>query len=200
MGGLFGGDDDDYGCEESYEPVARAASKSYALKKEEEEEEDVDMGGFFGGDDDDYGCEDPTPIIVQPKPIKHEETKSVPAKSAIMKPTDTPKPEFNNFIAGVTTMGSWSANSRALLAACLEGDQFDDLTVREAISAITLADGTDIETVYMTLLAWYILEEGFGDEEDQWQLIVSKAKTWLESAGVPKPASFVAKFSLAIKQ
>lgn len=44
-----------------------------------------------------------------------------------------------------------------------------------------------MNAVYMTLLAWYILEETYGDDEDQWQLIVEKAETWLESVGVERP-------------
>jgi len=33
---------------------------------------------------------------------------------------------------------------------------------------MTLAEGIDAEVIYLTLLAWYILEEAYGDEEDQW--------------------------------
>jgi len=48
------------------------------------------------------------------------------------------------------------------------------------------------------LLAWYILREAFADSEDEWQLIVDKAKNWLEAAGVSKPANLVKKFTLAL--
>ena len=51
----------------------------------------------------------------------------------------------------------------------------------------------------MTLLAWYILEESYDDDEAQWRLILSKAKTWLASVGVAKPASLVNQFSLLLK-
>ena len=33
---------------------------------------------------------------------------------------------------------------------------------------------------------------------DEWQLIVSKAKAWLEKVGVPKPANFIKKFTLVL--
>lgn len=86
-----------------------------------------------------------------------------------------------------------------MLAACVESGDIEDAAVRQALSAVALVAGVDPEVVYETLLAWYILEESFSDEEDQWQLIVSKAKSWLESAGVPKPATIVNKFSLILK-
>ena len=65
---------------------------------------------------------------------------------------------------------------------------------------LSLAEGTDAEAVYLTLLAWYILEEAYEDDEDQWQLIISKAKTWLESVGVPKPAKLVKQFSISLRE
>ena len=63
--------------------------------------------------------------------------------------------------------------------------------MQQALSSINLSDGADAEIVYLTLLAWYILEESFDDDEDQWRLIIGKAKTWLESVGVAKPANYV---------
>ena len=51
----------------------------------------------------------------------------------------------------------------------------------------------------MTLLAIYVLEEAFADYEAEWSLIVRKAKTYLEQAGVDKPNNLVKKFSLMLK-
>ena len=101
------------------------------------------------------------------------------------------KPEFTAVLVGQTSFGNWSAASRAVLAKCFVGDQSDDQNVLTALGSVTLTGGADLETVYVTLLAWFILEEAFGDYEDEWQLIVDKAKTWLESVGVQKPASLV---------
>ena len=55
--------------------------------------------------------------------------------------------------------------------------------MRQAIASVN-PTGTDIETVYLTLLAIYILQESFPDHEDEWQLIVAKAITFLEQAGI----------------
>jgi len=55
--------------------------------------------------------------------------------------------------------------------------------VRQALVSVNPI-GTDIETVYMTLLAIYILQESFPDHEDEWQLIVAKAYSFLDQAGI----------------
>ena len=71
--------------------------------------------------------------------------------------------------------------------------------MQQALSATPLSDGTDAEIVYLTLLAWYILEEAFDDDEAQWRLIVAKTKTWLQSVGIAKPANLVKLFTLILK-
>ena len=111
------------------------------------------------------------------------------------------KPDLNTFLSGSTSDGFWLKQSRAILIACLQtSDQHgEDSEVRQALSQMTLTDGYQAEIVYLTLLAWYILMEAFINNEAEWQLIVTKAKAWLEKAGVPKPAQFVKKFTLAVR-
>ena len=72
-----------------------------------------------------------------------------------------------------------------MLARCIEGGQVDDPDVRQALEQLNLQG--DTEAIYLTLLAIWILEECFFENEDEWQLIASKAKSYLESAGVQKP-------------
>ena len=98
-----------------------------------------------------------------------------------------PKPDFKAIIGCFTSVGSWSSASRSKLVDCIDGDIFEDGEVWQALGTVSLAGGVDMNAVYMTLLAWYILEETYGDDEDQWQLIVEKAETWLESVGVERP-------------
>ena len=52
--------------------------------------------------------------------------------------------------------------------------------------------------VYLTLLAIYILQEGFPNDEDEWTMIVDKAIAFLKQAGLQKPATIVKKFSLVV--
>ena len=144
------------------------------------------MGGMFGGDDDDYGCED-VPVKAAPK----QEEKKV-AKNT--------KPDFSTLINGQTSSGAWSLESQQTLASCIaEGESLTDQKVDQALDQFELKNGADRQVVFLTLLAWYILQESFAQLEDEWQLIVSKSKKWLESVGVSKPANIVKKFSLSLR-
>ena len=49
----------------------------------------------------------------------------------------------------------------------------------EALNQVQLQGGADVMTVYLTLLALYILAEAFEDDEDEWQMIASKARDFL---------------------
>ena len=74
-----------------------------------------------------------------------------------------------------------------------------DDTVLQALRELGLQD-SDLEKIYLTLLALYLLEEAYADEEDQWQMIARKAKTYLEqTGGISKPNLFIRKFTLAPK-
>ena len=44
-----------------------------------------------------------------------------------------PKPDLTSVISGATSIGSWTAQSRAVLASCLE-DGDEDAGVRQALS------------------------------------------------------------------
>ena len=94
------------------------------------------------------------------------------------------KPTFSQVISGQTSAGNWTTQSRPMFAACFVGNSTEDKTVRDALEQVIFTDDIDREAVYMTLLACYILEETFADFEDEWQLIASKARKWLETAGV----------------
>jgi len=52
--------------------------------------------------------------------------------------------------------------------------------------------------VFVTLLAIYLLQEAFGDSEDEWTLLARKAKTYLKSVGVDKPDKLIKKFTLQV--
>ena len=87
---------------------------------------------------------------------------------------------------GQSSDGSWSNASRSILAACVKGECIDDTSVKSALDLIELTndDNASRESAYLTLLAWYILEESFADNEDEWQLIIKNAKAFLERVGI----------------
>ena len=73
----------------------------------------------------------------------------------------------------------------------------DDQDVMSALKQMSLS--ADIETVYVTMLAIYILAEAFGDKEDEWTLVVRKAKTFMKNSGVDKPDKIMRLFTLEIQ-
>jgi len=52
--------------------------------------------------------------------------------------------------------------------------------------------------VLVTLLALLVLEEVFEDQEDEWQLIAKKAKSYLKDVGIAKPDTFLSKVELRL--
>lgn len=102
-------------------------------------------------------------------------------------------------IKGQASSGFWEASSRDILAQCIEGEQIEDQTVREALEQLGLQDEA-LNTAYLTLLALFILEEAFIEHEEEWQLIMRKAEEYLEQvSGIAKPLSLARKFTLLPK-
>ena len=139
----------------------------------------------------------PQAKAVQPK-YEEEEEKQKEAPSATI--ASDAKPDFRTVMQGQIANGSWPSACRSILASCIDGDSSDDADVLQALAGVTLAGDADQVTVYLTLLAWYILEEAFADYEDEWQLIIKNAKSFLEKAGLQKPAQFVKKFTLSLHE
>ena len=78
----------------------------------------------------------------------------------------------------------------------------DDASVLDSLREVQIQDAATISvgSVYLTLLALYILQESFADREDEWKLIAVKAKNWLVSAGVPRPKTYLKMFTLELVQ
>ena len=51
---------------------------------------------------------------------------------------------------------------------CVDEISSDDEGVLSALRLLTLTEEATLDSVYVTLLAWYILEEAFVDYEDEW--------------------------------
>ena len=68
------------------------------------------------------------------------------------------------------------AKSKQLLFSFIEDDQIYDTNVMKSLKSMDLVtQAADIETVYLTLLACYVLEEAYSNERNHWKLIVVKA-------------------------
>ena len=59
-------------------------------------------------------------------------------------------------------------------------------------------EGISKDKVYATLLAIFILMEKFSNQEDEWNLLVRKAKTFLRDAGLEKPDKVLRRFNLEV--
>ena len=53
------------------------------------------------------------------------------------------------------------------------------------------------QTVWLTILALYILSSNFKDKEEEWQLIAKKAKTYLKKQGIIKVDPILKKITIA---
>mmetsp|Transcript_21072 Transcript_21072/g.25907 ORF Transcript_21072/g.25907 Transcript_21072/m.25907 type:complete len:109 (-) Transcript_21072:173-499(-) len=78
------------------------------------------------------------------------------------------KPDFNTIISYASSAGAWSAESRPTLFRCVAGGQDDDEAMLKTLSEVALSEGFDSESIYLTLLALYILREAYDDYEDEW--------------------------------
>ena len=125
-------------------------------------------------------------------PMKMQAASAAPMRNI----SAEPRPSFDTVIQGQSTNGSWDSSKASILARCITGNTIEDAGVRQALSQVTLSSGANSELVYLTLLALFILQECFDDYEDEWELIARKAKTFLQSAGVQKPDTFVRQFTL----
>ena len=109
-------------------------------------------------------------VQAEQKLVEMEEVKQVAAPKVVDKP-----PSFDNLISGQHSSGYWPEQYASHLARYLQAGSIECSAVRDALQSVSLTGGATTEQVYLTLLALYILEEGFEDNEDEWQLIAQKA-------------------------
>ena len=123
---------------------------------------------------------------------------SLAATSRKFEQAPAKKSQFETLVDQQHTTGFWPAQAKsALLQNLLESSATNDPQVMTALEALPLTD--DIEIVYTTLLAIYILGEAFDDKEDEWTLLARKAKAYLKSVGVDKPDKILRLFTAEVK-
>lgn len=61
--------------------------------------------------------------------VKEESKESVQQKLVAA----SPRPSFDSVIKGQASSGFWEASSRSILTQCIEGEQIEDQTVKEAL-------------------------------------------------------------------
>lgn len=94
-------------------------------------------------------------------------------------------------------MGSWAGSVGSTFAPLFKDCNYTDAGVKKALDELSSEiQGADKETLYVTLLAILVLTEFFPGREDEWTLLVGKAKTFLKQSGIAKPEKLIQKFSL----
>ena len=83
-------------------------------------------------------------------------------------------------IKGQSSLGFWDVQSREMLAKRIDGDSIEDAVVRQALVDAGLQGEEALERAYVTLLALFILQEVFVENEAEWQMIARNARTYLE--------------------
>ena len=156
---------------ESNAAVLKGAIEPRAVAAEDLDDEEAELEKLMS-EDSGSAVAKPTPAPAAPaEETKVEAPKAAPVvkkkKAAPARPTKV-KPAFSTFIGGATSDGFWPSSESATFLACVEGQDISDAKVREAVGQLSLAGGADSETVYLTLLAVFILEEIYGDNEDEW--------------------------------
>jgi len=86
-----------------------------------------------------------------------------------------------------------------LLARVIASENIRDKTVLDSLAKEALAEGADIETIYVTLLAIIILEKVYISEAKEAKMIIANAKSYCKKAGVRNPNAILKKFSLPLR-
>ena len=149
----------------------KGAMMPRAEAAEDQDDEMAELEKLMAEDSGSAVAKPTPPPAVPAEETKVEAPKAAPIvkkkKAAPARPTKV-KPAFSTFIGGATSDGFWPSSESATFLACVEGQDINDAKVREAVGQMSLAGGADSETVYLTLLAVFILEEIYGDNEDEW--------------------------------
>ena len=109
------------------------------------------------------------------------------------------KPKFDHVILMQHNTGYWHANVKAHLAGCFTGKQTECSIVRKLLSQLRGKVKCDLETIYVTLLGIFVLTEVYSEKEEQWVLLVRKAKNFLKENGIKNPDKLVRAFNLQIE-
>jgi hypothetical protein len=74
---------------------------------------------------------------------------------------------------GQSSLGFWDEEkSFSLYVESLEDEVKEEIYKR-------ISDSDEAKKVWLTILALYVLEKTFSEQEDEWKLIAKKAQRWL---------------------
>ena len=105
------------------------------------------------------------------------------------KPPIVVKPSFEQLTSHINMKGHWNENVEDTLKKYFINQDINDNNLKAEIGKIKVnkAIPCNLHSVYLTILALFVLKEVFVDREEEWQLLAQKAKTLLRNCGITKP-------------
>ena len=109
------------------------------------------------------------------------------------------KPQFDQIIEAQTSEGNWKVQSLSLFENLVASQDLKDLDLLKALKLDQYKQIADIESVYVTLLAIYILEKVYASEASEAAMIIANGKTYCKNAGVRNPNAILKKFTFLLR-
>eukprot|EP00347_Sterkiella_histriomuscorum_P003897 403362523 len=105
-------------------------------------------------------------------------------------------PQMDDLILAQSSTGQW-ASSAVIEQFISQIEWATNQAVIDEVKAM-LADQSQFNEVWNTLLALFILSAKFKNKQSEWALIAQKAKQFLKSQGIPKPDNITKKLNFVI--
>lgn len=112
--------------------------------------------------------------------------------SAANAPVETPPPTYDQLISWQSSAGNWQESLESKFKQFISNGSLKDQNFEKKFPEIK-------GTIFLTLLALYIIEELFSHMEAESEMIVRKAKMYLIQNGVEKPDNIIKQFNLELK-
>jgi hypothetical protein len=101
-------------------------------------------------------------------------------------------PTLQALIVAQLISGCWT--DLPLIQAFVNGD-INSLACAATVKAMA---SSEQDKAWLTVLALYILQQRFPDQEDEWQLLAKKARDYLKTIGIAKPDKALGALSLTL--
>lgn len=144
--------------------------ESFACEMEEECDDGADFGAFEESKVESLSLANSAMPVPASAPI------ASPKAPQALTITQEKPPSFDELINAQSSSGNWTNNCGSLLAKFFSDSMQND-SLFEELKALNAAN---VDLLWHTIIALYILEEMFDDRADEWEMISRKAKTWLK--------------------
>ncbi|CDW72325.1 UNKNOWN [Stylonychia lemnae] len=99
---------------------------------------------------------------------------------------------YNDLIMDQSSQGYWQ--SAQVIQSFIEEDIFSDQDLIKEIKQL-LNDQVAFDSIWITLLALYILQKKFNSKKNEWKLVAQKGNFYIRLYGIKKPDNFIKKIN-----